>query len=214
VRLLVIPCTLQGELVFGSAPRPLAGKAPQDIAGSHNPTPSQPAYVPVVAQGGFTHLLGMDVAAPPSPHEGVDKTTVQGPAASSKAHPQASAMPQPQFISHPYPIRRRRRSNRLPDAAKAADAPDKGDGPPFRFLSTFKWEGRKGWNILLEAYLAEFTSQASLKAATLYSFAARKSCCAATLQIADSMQPRSQETAAYACMNMLSLPTPINGVLV
>lgn len=30
---------------------------------------------------------------------------------------------------------------------------------PFRFLSTFKWELRKGWDVLLEAYLAEFTDK-------------------------------------------------------
>lgn len=28
----------------------------------------------------------------------------------------------------------------------------------FRFLSVFKWEKRKGWEILLEAYFSEFTS--------------------------------------------------------
>ena len=26
------------------------------------------------------------------------------------------------------------------------------------FLSTFKWEARKGWDVLLGAYLAEFTA--------------------------------------------------------
>ncbi len=29
----------------------------------------------------------------------------------------------------------------------------------FNFLSVFKWEKRKGWDILLEAYLTEFTKQ-------------------------------------------------------
>ena len=29
---------------------------------------------------------------------------------------------------------------------------------PFRFISTFKWEARKGWDILLEAYLTAFTA--------------------------------------------------------
>ena len=28
----------------------------------------------------------------------------------------------------------------------------------FRFLSIFKWEERKGWKILLEAFVAEFTA--------------------------------------------------------
>ena len=27
---------------------------------------------------------------------------------------------------------------------------------PARFLSAFKWEPRKGWDVLLEAYLSEF----------------------------------------------------------
>ena len=29
---------------------------------------------------------------------------------------------------------------------------------PFVFISTFKWELRKGWDRLVEAYLAEFSS--------------------------------------------------------
>ena len=28
---------------------------------------------------------------------------------------------------------------------------------PYVFLSVFKWEKRKGWDVLLEAYLREFT---------------------------------------------------------
>ena len=34
-------------------------------------------------------------------------------------------------------------------------------GPPFVFISVFKWEGRKGWDALLEAYLSEFTCDVS-----------------------------------------------------
>jgi hypothetical protein len=30
---------------------------------------------------------------------------------------------------------------------------------PFKFISTFKWEERKGWSILLEAYLTAFTAE-------------------------------------------------------
>lgn len=30
--------------------------------------------------------------------------------------------------------------------------------PPFRFLSVFKWEKRKGWDLLLQAYFEEFSS--------------------------------------------------------
>jgi hypothetical protein len=30
---------------------------------------------------------------------------------------------------------------------------------PYRFISTFKWEERKGWSILLEAYLTAFTAE-------------------------------------------------------
>ena len=39
----------------------------------------------------------------------------------------------------------------LPMLAGQASAP-----PPFRFLSVFKWELRKGWDVLLSAYYAEF----------------------------------------------------------
>lgn len=38
--------------------------------------------------------------------------------------------------------------------AKAAAPPP--PPPVFRFLSTFKWEPRKGWDVLLDAYLNEF----------------------------------------------------------
>lgn len=34
-----------------------------------------------------------------------------------------------------------------------------GQRRPFRFISTFKWEERKGWSILLEAYLTAFTAE-------------------------------------------------------
>ena len=33
-----------------------------------------------------------------------------------------------------------------------------GESPTFRFLSVFKWEARKAWDILLEAYVTEFKS--------------------------------------------------------
>ena len=33
-----------------------------------------------------------------------------------------------------------------------------GGGRPFRFLSVFKWEQRKGWDALLRAFLAEFAA--------------------------------------------------------
>lgn len=38
--------------------------------------------------------------------------------------------------------------------------PGEADGvKPFRFLSIFKWEERKGWQVLLEAFLREFAQQ-------------------------------------------------------
>jgi len=36
----------------------------------------------------------------------------------------------------------------------SADEPQR---RPFRFISSFKWEARKGWDLLLEAYLTEFS---------------------------------------------------------
>ena len=42
-----------------------------------------------------------------------------------------------------------------------------GGGRPFRFLSVFKWEQRKGWDLLLRAYWAEFSSEAKGCAATV-----------------------------------------------
>ena len=31
----------------------------------------------------------------------------------------------------------------------------------FKFISSFKWEHRKGWDLLLRAYFNEFTSEAA-----------------------------------------------------
>lgn len=36
--------------------------------------------------------------------------------------------------------------------------PGGGQQPPFVFLSIFKWEARKGWEVLLGSYLEEFDS--------------------------------------------------------
>lgn len=46
------------------------------------------------------------------------------------------------------------------DPALYEPLPLQGDEParPFRFLSVFKWEARKGWEVLLEAFLAEFAT--------------------------------------------------------
>lgn len=41
-------------------------------------------------------------------------------------------------------------------ALRPLPLPNKGD---FNFLSVFKWEQRKGWDILVEAYLLEFTPE-------------------------------------------------------
>ena len=48
-------------------------------------------------------------------------------------------------------------------AASAAAVPSR----PFVFLSNFKWEQRKGWDLLLRAYWAEFSSEAKGCAATV-----------------------------------------------
>ena len=34
---------------------------------------------------------------------------------------------------------------------------------PFVFISVFKWEARKGWDVLLAAFLAEFSSRDSVE---------------------------------------------------
>ena len=42
----------------------------------------------------------------------------------------------------------------------SASAAAAGKSQPFVFLSNFKWEQRKGWDLLLRAYWAEFKSAA------------------------------------------------------
>ncbi|KXZ50642.1 hypothetical protein GPECTOR_15g326 [Gonium pectorale] len=44
-----------------------------------------------------------------------------------------------------------------------SDNNTRGSDPPFRLLSTFKWEPRKGWDVLLEAYLTEFTADDAIE---------------------------------------------------
>ncbi|KAG2452970.1 hypothetical protein HYH02_002307 [Chlamydomonas schloesseri] len=48
-----------------------------------------------------------------------------------------------------------------PPAAGAAAG--KETSRPYRLLSAFKWEPRKGWDVLLEAYLTEFTAQDNIE---------------------------------------------------
>jgi len=37
--------------------------------------------------------------------------------------------------------------------------PASADGAPYRFLSVFKWERRKGWDVLLRAFFSEFSAE-------------------------------------------------------
>lgn len=43
-------------------------------------------------------------------------------------------------------------------AARAAAEEAAQNTRPFVFVSTFKWEMRKGWDVLLSAYLSEFNA--------------------------------------------------------
>ncbi|KAL4451794.1 hypothetical protein ABPG75_007456 [Micractinium tetrahymenae] len=45
-----------------------------------------------------------------------------------------------------------------PGGDGGADSSGVGGGKPFVFLSIFKWETRKGWDVLLRAFLTEFTA--------------------------------------------------------
>jgi hypothetical protein len=47
------------------------------------------------------------------------------------------------------------------DSSSSSDGSTGAEGMrrPYRFISTFKWEERKGWSILLEAYLTAFTAE-------------------------------------------------------
>ena len=40
----------------------------------------------------------------------------------------------------------------------------------FKFLSVFKWEARKGWDILLRSFLAEFSAHDGKAGAALLAF--------------------------------------------
>lgn len=52
-------------------------------------------------------------------------------------------------------LRAQRRHVCMPDLhVRRPRAP--GSPEPYRFLSVFKWEKRKGWDILLPAYVSEF----------------------------------------------------------
>ena len=44
----------------------------------------------------------------------------------------------------------------LPEVEQAVGSTAAGGNTSFVFLSIFKWEGRKGWDVLLKAFLEEF----------------------------------------------------------
>ena len=87
-----------------------------------------------ISQDGHKDPLGPSTPPGPSAH-----TTLPLPLASS---------PQDWFPPPPLPSRSHSPPTSQPHRTK-----------PFVFISTFKWELRKGWDRLVEAYLAEFSSQ-------------------------------------------------------
>ena len=58
-------------------------------------------------------------------------------------------------------VERRRLDHRAEPVDVDFFAPDSDAkrGAPFVFFSNFKWEARKGWDVLLEAYWAPFPSR-------------------------------------------------------
>ena len=67
----------------------------------------------------------------------------------------AAGVPRPQLVVVPEPVELETFAPHAA-AASAAAVPSR----PFVFLSNFKWEQRKGWDLLLRAYWAEFRSEA------------------------------------------------------
>ena len=63
---------------------------------------------------------------------------------------QSSSLPSPPIAVRPPP--ERAYSGRLKKLTRTFD----GNAAPFVFVSVFKWEWRKGWDLLLDAYWSEF----------------------------------------------------------
>lgn len=68
----------------------------------------------------------------------------------------AAGVPRPQLRVVPEPVELETFAPHVASASAAAA----GKSQPFVFLSNFKWEQRKGWDLLLRAYWAEFKSAA------------------------------------------------------
>ena len=68
----------------------------------------------------------------------------------------SAGVPRPQLRVVPEPVELETFAPRVASASAAAA----GKSRPFVFLSNFKWEQRKGWDLLLRAYWAEFKSAA------------------------------------------------------
>jgi len=68
----------------------------------------------------------------------------------------SAGVPQPQLRVVPEPVELETFAPHVASASAAAA----GKSRPFVFLSNFKWEQRKGWDLLLRAYWAEFKSAA------------------------------------------------------
>ena len=68
----------------------------------------------------------------------------------------SAGVPRPQLRVVPEPVELETFAPHVASASAAAV----GKSRPFVFLSNFKWEQRKGWDLLLRAYWAEFKSAA------------------------------------------------------
>ena len=68
----------------------------------------------------------------------------------------SAGVPRPQLRVVPEPVELETFAPHVASASAAAA----GKSRPFVFLSNFKWEQRKGWDLLLRAYWAEFKSAA------------------------------------------------------
>jgi glycosyltransferase involved in cell wall biosynthesis len=51
----------------------------------------------------------------------------------------------------------------LPEGAPVASSKPRSDGAPFTFLSVFRWQLRKGWDALVEAFVSEFNATEAVR---------------------------------------------------
>eukprot|EP00983_Pelagomonas_calceolata_P113496 1159992-Pelagomonas_calceolata.AAC.3 len=140
------------------------------VAVSHAPAGVDGAAYPVVQHPLFVPRLGTDSFKFRAPDPQTGSTPAVRKASKSDSNTGGNSLSKASGVSGKQLGNMEINSGSMSSSSESIDSSSGSNGsgrvsgigrrpPPFRFLSTFKWEARKGWDVLLAAYLQEFTSK-------------------------------------------------------